>query len=42
MTRALKSQNKIGFVDGTIVKQKDDIVKSLKWDCVNVIFVLRS
>lgn len=37
MTRALKPRNKIRFVDGTIIKMKDGIVKSLKWDKVNAI-----
>lgn len=37
MTRALKARNKIGFVDGTKIKDKKDIVKSLKWYHVNAI-----
>lgn len=29
MTKAMKARNKIGFVDGTFVKMKDNHVKSL-------------
>lgn len=37
MIRALKGRNKVGFVDGTFAKPKDDETKLLKWDRVNAI-----
>lgn len=37
MIRALKARNKIGFVDGTIVKDKTDNSNSIKSDKVNEI-----
>lgn len=37
MTRGLKARNKLGFVDGTITREKNDDTKSSKWERVNAV-----
>ena len=32
ITRVVKAKNKLGFVDGTVIKVENDPIKSLKWE----------
>lgn len=36
MTRSLKALNKLEFIDGTVKKDSDDKLKTLKWERANV------
>lgn len=40
MLRCLKDRNKVGFVDGIVVKQTNDVVKSFNWERANGIVCL--
>ncbi|KAI3781841.1 hypothetical protein L2E82_11867 [Cichorium intybus] len=37
MTRSLKGRNKLGFVDGSVIKPTDDNAKILKWERANAV-----
>lgn len=37
MTRSLKGRNKLGFVDGSVIKPIDNTIKCLKWERANAV-----